>query len=302
MRKLPLIAAILFSCAGAVSAQSESSSFLFMLVGSESRAAAMGEAYTAVDGDVGASYFNPASAARMQQAEISLMHISYLTDGSMEHFAAIARSGQLRLGVGLYLGQTSDIERRGDAPSADPLGTFDEHNFNFSVYWAYPVGDRLAIGNSLKVAYQKLDIESASAFAADLGATYALLPEISLGASVRNLGSRPKFVESAFDLPREFRVGGAYKALPESRLGGIIISGDFIIPNWGNKSDKFNLGTEYTYQSMFALRAGYGINYDSRGFSIGGGFIYKNYIFDYAFVPSDNDLGDTHRLTLRIRL
>jgi hypothetical protein len=150
MRKLIITVVVLLSAVGLARAQSESSSFLFMLIGSGSRAAAMGEAFTAVDGDAGAPYFNPALAARMRITEFSFMHISYLTDASMEHLAAITRSGHLRLGMGLYLGQTSDIQRRGPDPSGDPLGTFDDHNFTFSIFWAYPLGDRLAVGNALK--------------------------------------------------------------------------------------------------------------------------------------------------------
>ena len=283
-------------------AQSESGSFLFMLIGSGSRAAAMGEAFTAVSGDAGAPYFNPASAAHMQSSEISLMHVSYLTDASMEHFSAITRSGDLRFGLGLYLGQTSDIERRDSNPSSEPLGTFDDHNFTLSVFLARPFGDRLSLGNSLKWAYQKLDIESASAFAIDLGAIYMPLPELALGMSVRNLGTRPKFIDKPFDLPREVRIGASCSPMEDSRLRGIIFSGDYVIPHWGNKSNKFNLGGEYIYQDMFSLRAGYGINYDSRGFSIGGGISFRAYFFDYAYVPSKNDFSDTHRLTLRIRL
>jgi hypothetical protein len=273
-----------------------------MLVGSGSRAAAMGEAFTAVDGDAGAPYFNPALAAGSQGTEFSLMHVAYLTDGAMEHVSVVTRSGELRLGLGIYLGQTRDIQRRGPDPSAEPLGTFDDHNFTLSAFWAHPVGQRIAVGNAIKWAYQKLDIESASALAADLGITYMVFPEMTVGASVRNLGTRPKFIDKAYDLPREFRVGAAYSPLVESRLRGVIISVDFIIPHWGEKSSKFNFGGEYTYQNLVAIRTGYGINYDTRGFSIGGGLKYRHYFFDYAYVPSTSELNDTHRMTLRIQL
>jgi hypothetical protein len=275
---------------------------MFMLIGSGSRAAAMGEACTAVSGDAGAPYFNPASAAVMQSTEFSLMHVSYLTDAAMEHFSVLARSGKSRIGLALYLGQTSDFERRGDTPTDDPLGTFDEHNFVASILWAAPVSERLSIGLSPKWAYQKLDLESASALAIDLGAFCTLRPQIALGVSVRNLGTKPKFVEKPFDLPRELRLGASYRPMPESQFRGWLLSGDFILPHWGDKGGKFKFGTEYTYQNLFSLRAGYDINYDSRGFSIGGGLAYTNYFFDYAYVPSKNNLSDVHRLTLRIRI
>ena len=43
----------------------------------------MGEAATAVSGDVGSAYFNPATAALMKNTEFSFMHIKYLTDATL---------------------------------------------------------------------------------------------------------------------------------------------------------------------------------------------------------------------------
>jgi hypothetical protein len=273
-----------------------------MLSGAGSRAAAMGEAFTAVSGDAGAPYFNPASAALMQYTELSLMHVSYLTDATMEHFSALTKSGNARLGLALYLGQTADFERRGTIPTDEPLGTFDEHNFTASILWAYPINGRISLGLAPKWAYQKLDLESAAAFAADIGTFYTMKPEIAFGIAIRNLGTKPKFVDKAFDLPREFRIGASYRPSPESGFKGLLVAADYLLPHWGNQSGKLNIGSEYIYQDLFSLRAGYGIGYDSWGFAIGGGILYTNYFFDYAYVPSNNDLSDTHRLTLRIRL
>jgi hypothetical protein len=303
MKKAIYIALYICLFSSLADAQSnESSSFQFMLIGAGSRAASLGEAYTAVSGDAGAPYFNPSSAAMMNRAELSFMHVKYLTDVSMEHFTFLSRSGNFHFGFGFYYGQTSDIQRRSDTPSDNPLGTFNEHNFTASFIWAVPVSQRFAFGNSIKWAYEKLDLESASALALDLGAFYTLTPEIALGLSVRNLGTRPKFVSEAFDLPRELRIGASYRGAPKSKLDGFMFSSDFVLPNWGDKSSKFNLGAEYNYQNLLMARLGYDIGYDSRGFSIGGGLAYRDYYFDYAFVPAKHNLSDTHRLTLRVRL
>lgn len=286
----------------ALAQSDESSSFQFMLIGAGSRAASLGEAYTAVSGDAGAPYFNPSSAALMNGTELSFMYVKYLTDVSMEHFTFLSRSGNFHFGFGFYYGQTSDIQRRNDIPGDNPLGTFDEHNFVASFIWAVPISQRLAFGNSIKWAYEKLDLEDASALAIDLGAFYTLTPEISLGLSTRNLGTRPKFISEAFDLPRELRIGASYRGAPNSTLNGFMFSSDFVLPNWGDKSSKLNLGAEYNYQNLLALRLGYDLGYDSRSFSIGGGLTYRDYYFDYAFIPARHNLSDTNRYTLRIRL
>lgn len=278
------------------------SSFEFMLLGVDARASAMGEAFTAVSGDVGAPFFNPASAAMMNGTEFSFAHISYLEDVSIEQFSLLTRSKSLRYGLSINIGSVVDIERRGDSPTDEPLGTFDEHNVTASFFIAAPITERLAIGNSAKIAYEKLDLEDATALALDIGVFYTLTPEIAIGGSIRNFGTKPKFINEPFDLPREYRVGASYRTPKESRYEGILLSADLFKPEWGNKSSKFNIGGEYNYENIVFFRAGYYFGYDSRSISVGGGLAYRNYLFDYAYVPMKNNLGNTHRFTLRIRL
>jgi hypothetical protein len=283
-------------------AQSGDNSFDFLLIGLGSRASAMGEAFTAVSGDAGAPYFNPASAALISGTEFSFMHVAYLTDATMDHFTVVTQSNKFHYGLGMYYGKVADFQRRDVIPTDQPLGTFDEHNFTASVLWALQISERISIGNAIKVAYEKIDRSSASALGLDLGISYAIKPLITFGASVRNLGTKPKFEQQEYDLPRELRLGLAYRTQPGTKLGGLVLATDFVQTNWGNKNSKLNLGGEYTYQNMFTFRMGYGIGYDSRNISLGGGIAYRNYYFDYAFVPSKNNLSDTHRFTLRIKI
>ncbi len=146
-RILPYLVLCSLAASAAAYGQAGTNSFEFLLIGPGSRASAMGEAFTAVSGDAGAPYFNPASAALMNGTEFSFMHVAYLTDVSMDHLSVLARSGSFRYGVGLYYGKTGNIQRRGDTPTDDPLGLFDEHNFTAAFTWAVPVSNRLSIGN-----------------------------------------------------------------------------------------------------------------------------------------------------------
>lgn len=294
--RILIFGALIGPCYGAVG----QSAFEFMLLDSGSRAASMGEAFTALSGDVGAPYFNPATAALLTGHEVSFAHIAYLRDVSIEEFAVVSASNNFRFGGSLSLGKVSDIERRDTTPSGSPLGTFDEHNVTASFFWGIPATDKLSIGNSLKFAYEKLDLQDASALAVDLGGLYSLTKEISVGASLRNFGTRPKFVDTGFDLPMELRLGVSYQKGDSYPV--YTLAADYIKPEWGDKSSKLNVGGEYNYQNLAYLRAGGFFGYDSRTLSVGGGISYRNYNFDYAFVPTKHNLGNTHRLTLRIRI
>jgi hypothetical protein len=214
----------------------------------------------------------------------------------------LSQARRFHYGLGLYYGKVSGIERRGDSPTDEPLGTFDEHNFAASFIWGLPVSERFYIGNSIKWAYEKLDLSSASALGLDFGVLYELNSNLDFGTALRNLGTKPKFDSASFDQPLELRFGVAYHFLPQNRMNGLILDADYILPKWGNDKNKFALGLEYTYHNLVALRMGYDLGYDSRSFSIGGGIAYTNYYFDYAFVPSKNNLSDTHRFTIRIKI
>ncbi len=299
--KLVVPLTLIASCSTSYAVVGESS-FEFMLIGVGARQSAMAEAFTAVSGDVGAPIFNPASAAMMNGTEFSFSHISYLEDVSVEQFSLLTRSGNFRYGLNINIGTVADIERRGNSPTDEPQGTFDEHNVTASFFVAVPVTEKLSIGNSAKIAYEKLDLEDATAVALDIGIFYTIAPEIAIGGSIRNLGTKPKFVSESFELPREYRLGASYRAPKGSRYEGFLLSADLFKPEWGNKSSKFNMGGEYNYQNIVFLRAGSHFGYDSRSIAVGGGIAYQNYFFDYAYVPGKNNLGNTHRFTLRIRL
>lgn len=278
------------------------SSFEFLLVGSSSRASAMGEAFSAVSGDAGAPYFNPAAAGVMKGSEISFAHLVYLEDASIEQLSALTHSGNMRLGLNMSLGQVADFERRIEIPEPEPRGTFDEHNFVFSAFWAYPISPRWSIGNALKFAYEKLDYGSATAFGTDLGIFYTFDPQIAFGASIRNLGTKPKFISKSYDLPRELRLGFSYRGAPESTLDGVLFAADYILPEWGDGDSKLNFGAEYNYENFVFFRSGYNVGYDSRSLAMGGGLAYRVYYIDYAYVIFRHNLSNTHRITMRVRL
>ncbi len=278
------------------------SSFEFMLLGPGSRASGMGEAFTALGGDAGAPYFNPASGCFIDRTEFQLTHLIYLQDFTMDQFSVASKLGEYHYGINLQLGKISDFARRSDYPSAEPLGYFSEHNFVASFLASYPVSPEILIGGAFKYAYEKLDLESAGAIAFDLGSIYKLTPEINVGLSIRNLGTKPKFANIAYDLPRELRVGVSYTVLNNSAFNGSSVAADVVFPKWGNGKTKLDIGAEYDYTNMFFARAGYQFGYDSKSFSIGGGINYQKFSFDYSFVPFSNELSNSHRFSLRAKL
>lgn len=270
------------------------SSFAFLRIGVGSRPAALAEAVTASGVDISSAYYNPALLNSFKgRNQVVFMYNSYIVDDSQNYLALGAKGGRYAVGGYMILGGVSDIERRSDIPSDEPSGTFDENFFTGAFTFAYDYG-KINLGTNLKYAYEKIDYESATSVMFDAGISGNLNEEISLGAAIRNIGTEPKFINENFPLSREFRVGVAYK--PISLLESITLLVDGVF--YSDLEPKYNLAGEYSYADYFALRTGYGIGYDSRGLSLGGGVTYRQFKFDYAFVGFKNDLGSAHRFTL----
>ncbi len=293
IRKITLAVILVIILPGLGLASAGDASFIFLRIGSGSRPAAMAEAVTASGADITSAFYNPSLLKSFEgNNQAVFMYNSYFSDVSQNYLALAFKGKKSAIGGYLYLGRVADLERR-IGPDPQPSGTFDENNFVSAL--SYSRGYlNYNFGLSLKYAYERIDSESAHAVMFDFGLLIPLTDEISAGAAARNIGSKPKFISTGFDLSREFRLGLAYK--PEYFQQKVEVVADGVM--YSDIDSKINLGAEYNFPQYFALRAGYGIGYDSRGISFGGGLYYRQFKFDYAFVGYKNDLGNAHRFTL----
>jgi hypothetical protein len=124
----------------------------------------------------------------------------------------------------------------------------------------------------------------------DLGMMVRLNEWMTVGASGRNLGTKPKFKNEEIDLPM-IVAGGLTARLADATFGADVSA--------ANDSDlRFNLGAEKTIADLLALRAGYKIGYDEEDIAFGVGFFKNLWEIDYAFVPFKSGLGSSHRFSL----
>jgi len=268
-------------------------SFIFLRIGSGSRPAAMAEAVTASGADITSAFYNPSLLKSFEgNNQAVFMYNSYFSDVSQNYLSLAFKTRKYAIGGYLYLGRVADIERR-TGPDPQPSGTFEENNFVGALTYTFSYR-KCNLGFSPKYAYERIDSESAHAVMFDFGLLIPLTDEISAGGAVRNIGSKPKLKIIEFELPREFRLGLAYK--PDYFQRKLELAADGVM--YSDIDSKINLGAEYNFPQYFALRAGYGFGYDSRGISFGGGLYYRQFKFDYAFVGYKYDLGNAHRFTL----
>jgi hypothetical protein len=84
-----------------------------------------------------------------------------------------------------------------------------------------------------------------------------------------------------------------------SLRGGVLATVDIVFPNDGDIRQ--HLGAEYGYDERLYLRAGYKAGYESQGASFGLGVRLRQFDLDYGYLIDENDLGDSHRISLSLR-
>ena len=282
-------------CAGQVVAATEvrQTGFVLLREGIGARAAAMGEAYTAVVGDQTAAYWNPAGVAALKGKDFVLMHQKSI-QGINQAYGGWAFGNQKR-GLALSLGVFSvgGFEKRIE-PTVEPLGTFGVYDLNAGFSYAQRIGQKMYFGFNVRALHQNIEAESAWGVGVDLGVLYQTgIPGLMVGATYRNLGRMERLDVERTTLPRTMRLGASYVK------NAVTVSGDFRMPEKGDLGA--NLGLEYVVKERLFLRGGFLTGHDTRSWSLGVGVMRKNWRVDYAFVPVSDGLGSGHRVALGIR-
>ena len=292
-----ILALALLLPAARLEAQPGSSGLTFLKLGVGARALAMGEAATAT-GDPEAGFYNPAALAFAAVPEIMLMHKQWFQDVTTEYLAAQAILGGIHLGVSVNSTSVANIELR-EIPGP-AVGTFDARNAAIGLTAAYRVDTSFAVGITGKFLYEKILVDEASGTGFDLGVAYTTPWNLRLGASAENLGSMNALRDESSLLPTIFRAGAAY-AMDAPTLSGMVTVAADIVRFSRDGTSHLHLGGEYLYNSSLAIRAGYQGGYETRSFTTGIGLHYSILQLDYAFVPTQYDLGSAHTFSLSIQ-
>jgi len=275
--------------------------FVFLRLGNGARASGMGEAFTAVADDATSIYWNPAGLANIEGVELNVTHSEWLVDIRFEQVSVVneAFGGTVGLNfTGVYYGK---LDRYGNYPSLTPDGTFSPYDLAFAAGYGFDVLPNLSFGASAKLIYEKIDFESATGWAMDLGLIHrSMVKGLTLAAAILNVGPQAKFVEEKFYPPFQFRVGASYRYSSDMIRGSLILASDAVFPN--DTDAKLHLGFEYNYKNFISVRTGYKANYYVQGATLGFGVVYEKLRFDYAYMPMQFELGNVHRFSISVFL
>jgi flagellar motor protein MotB len=271
----------------------------FLKIQVPASAAGMGQAYSAIGDDEGATSFNPAGIANAIQSELSASDIAWFQDISIAHVGGVFPTSHFALsGYLTWLGVTSlDLTQRGSASSANPLGytqagTFAPYDLAFGFGMARPwLKPNLNFGLQLDGVMESLSTDSGFGLGLDAGVQYTdLVPNLDAGLNVQHLGIPLQMGSFALSQPTAFNGGLVYGLLDRQLNLALEVSQPL------DQGFQFSLGGEGWLYDLLALRAGYVLGSVSQ-WTAGMGVRWRYLKLDYAYVPY-TDLGGTQRVTV----
>jgi hypothetical protein len=270
------------------------SSMTFLQVGVSPKAAALGDAYTAMSQGVESVFFNPAGLTEMNttyQAFVSstqwFADIKYLA-GAVAYnsgdYGAFALSfivvdyGTIK-GTSLVPSTSTDknYTLTGDVKNVGA--------YSFGLTYVKAVSTKFAIGGTVKYVGQQLgqltdangntSDNNANKWAFDMGVKYFPgIESLRLGMSIRNFSTFVQYQSFESPLPLAFSVGLGMNLMDLinkdiSKDHALVLSSEFVHPN--DYTDRVNTGLEYTFMNMVSIRGGYETNHDILSWSGGIG-------------------------------
>ena len=319
MRKFNIIAVLLLiyvSMSHAQFAPVGTAGAQFLQIPLGARPVGMGEAFTAYVSDILSIYWNPAGLVDLKRWEISTSYVPYFESITYQSAAYAYNFGNVGT-VGIHFSSlgTDNMDVTTVYQQEGTGEVFSCRDVVGGISYARLLTNWFSVGLNAKFLQENYWTYTSSGWALDLGTLYrSHFRSLRLGMSILNFGPELKFSDTYIDysdeqkekgfgtyaLPMTFRVGISMDLFKKElhHLSGAL---DGVHPV--DNLETLNLGFEYWYSNILALRTGYKVNSDEGGFSAGAGFkvSYGAAVakLDYAF----NDLGRlgiVHRVSLGI--
>lgn len=334
MRKVGLsllIFAGLVVAAGSASAQTKVGSTLgtFLRIEPGARGAALGNAGSALPGDIEAIYYNTGALGQMDRSAVLYSHADWFAGISHDYVGvALPVRGFGNLYTSVTALNSGEITVR---TVEQPEGTgvnYTVSNVALGLGYGRKITERFAAGLQANYVTEKIWNSSQKTMTFNLGTLYRLNDAgAMLGFSLLNVGTQARFTgrdlsisydadpdsygdngslpgsqsTDGFPLPGLFRLGISWPVEFGDR-NRLLFLAEGLHPN--DNSESLNLGAECQLRDLLALRLGYqtlgqedsqlGVTF---GFGVKGRLGGNAYRFDYAWAGHDY-LDDTHRLTM----
>lgn len=268
----------------------------FLKIGFGARNMAMGNLGVVLSNDVGSGFYNPALLAENYNSQLMLTHNEWMTDVRSELIGASFNLFGLKFVAGFNTTSISDIEVR--TKPGDAVSTFNANYFYGSLSSGFNIYQKLSAGITFKFIHENLLTDQSRGIAFDFGIFYRdLIENLNIGAAVKNIGSMNELRAESTELPVDLSIGASYQYYFNEINSDLIFAAGYQTFTQTSENH-INFGAEFLYDAFFALRAGYSTGFETKGLTAGLGVIWNSISFDYAFIPFDYNLGNSHIISV----
>ena len=328
MRRLPFILALALICEPASAQTVAKYAGEFLAVGVGGRALGLGGTSAALANDATAGYWNPAALTRIDYPEFVLMHDERFGSLLNYDFGAVAIPygpdvslgiSVIRLGVdGIPDTRNALIDYNGngvldpnDRIDSSRVTYFNATDWAFLGTYAQRMSTNLSIGANVKLIRRTLGGASATGVGFDVGVLWTPLEHLSLAVNAQDVTTTLVAWSTGRNelISPTLKLGTAYSLEAWSGRFAPVVDVDMRFENRrfasaahiGPISLDPHLGLEYDFRETVAVRIGLT---DVKQFTAGAGLHLRKLDIDYAFArfTSDDNLGDTHRISIRFFL
>jgi len=296
----------------------------YLSIETDARATAMAGAMTTVCNGSASLFANPATLALMNgMVDATFSQNSWIADINHNMVSAAYKPLGGKFGVvGVSMISVDYGKMQGTMVWPNDQGYIDTEMFNptalaVGIGYAKSLSAQFAIGGHLKYAGQQLgksivEIEDSLAVrkykvfapAFDFGTHFKTgWKSVAFGMSVRNFSNEIKYENEGFQLPLTFQFGVSMDLIdfvPEmSEFHRLICSIDAAHPR--SYPEYINVGLEYAFKDLLAIRYGYMGNRDERASNFGFGINLFGFALDYSYTPF-GIFNEVQSFTLRFTL
>ena len=241
----------------------------------DSKSISLGNAFLSLCDNSNAVFLNPASLVFLSKAQAYLGYSNAYGLAELSQISLSLAYPKKSWGVGLGF---------------SVFGKADFYQEKIGIIsGAYKFRDKFSLGLSFKylILSTSANYPELKAFSLNAGFRYKFMGKVEMGGVVKNL-NQPKLGDNAEKIPLNYNLGLAYYPLKEIALYlGYYDDADF--------KSQIRLGQETYLSENLAIRLGFQ-SQPSR-YSLGFGFNWENFRFDYAFF-NHSVLGATHKVGL----
>ncbi len=285
----------------------------FLKLPTNAKTASMGGVVSAISyGNANAVFTNPASLVDVKNYDFATSRMNWIADIGYQSFSLVKNMSEYgSFGLSFVYLDYGSMERTENLPSYDALGknigtipvldnlgTFSAADMAMGFSYSRQITNKLQVGGTIKYLQQRLDDATTTTWSLDIGTLYYTgFHSLRISFVGKNFGPDAQFgtyneriqvQPIKIKLPMILVFGAAYDILGgnDDHPHHVVAAIEYVNPNDGR--EKFNMGAEYSFMKILSLRAGYRVNYDEEGLTLGAGVNYEvielNIRIDYAYI------------------